>query len=299
MKKLLILLNFIVFFINASAQLAPVGTKWVYETMSYDIPRYYYSKFEATIIRDTIIDSTTYSVINSYFNNKFYYTKENNKIFYNKNGEKLLFFDFDIKKGDTLLVDYSVENYLIKKHPIYIKNIFYIKDTINNDSLKAVICIANRIHPSEGIAEILIVEKILTHYHGYNNNYGYYQSLRSYPFNSDLLGLQTFESSIGFKCYTEPNGYNFKTVNDCSKVGLKNIEQTFFEIYPNPVSDFLYLKNAKLPIENISIYNILGVMIYSKSYSESAIDLQNFPSGVYFIEVKSNNEFYRQKIIKE
>lgn len=287
------------FFINASAQLAPVGTKWTYLSMVYDMPKTYYSKFEATIIRDTIIDSTTYSVINSYFNNKFYYTKENNKIFYNKNGEKLLFFDFDVKKGDTLLVDYSVENYLIKKHPIYIKNIFYIKDTINNDSLKAVICIANRLASGESNAEILIVEKILTHYFDYNNSNEFYQRLRSYPFNLDLLGNREFESNVIFKCYIEPNGYNFKLVDDCNKVGLKNIAPTFFEIYPNPVSDFLYIKNAKLTIENISIYNLLGVLIYSKCYSESAIDLQNIPSGVYLIEVKSNNEFYRQKILKE
>ena len=122
--------------------------------------------------------------------------------------------------------------------------------------------------------------------------------MRNEPFDCDLIGSPPFEGGTSFKCYSEPNGYNFKLVDDCNKVGLKNIEPTFFEIYPNPVSDFLYIKNAKQPIENISIYNILGVMIYSKSYYESSIDFQNFPPGVYFIEVKSNNEFYRQKLLR-
>ena len=297
MKKLLILLTFFVFGLNAIAQLAPIGTKWTYESMVYDMPKTYYRKMEFKVEGDTIINGTTYSVINGF--SKAFYTKENSKIFYTINGEKLLFFDFDVKKGDTLLVDFCIGSSLVKKHPIYIRNVFYTKDTITNDSLKAIICVANRSTTGESIAEFLVVEKILTHYYDYNNRNGYYQRLMSYPFNYNLLGDQEFESNVIFKCYSEPTGFSFKVVNDCNKVGLKNIEPTFFEIYPNPVSDFLYIKNAKLPIENISIYNLLGVLIYSKSYSESAIDFQNFLSGVYFIEVKSNNESYRQKIVKE
>ncbi len=135
----------------------------------------------------------------------------------------------------------------------------------------------------------LIAEKILTHLNGTKNQ----------PFDCDLIGSSPFEGGTNFKCYTEPNGFNFKLVNDCNKVGVKNIGQTFFEIYPNPVTNFLYIKNPKTPIESISIYNLLGVLVYNKSYYESAIDLQNIPSGVYFIEVKSNNEFYRKRIIKE
>jgi len=303
MKKLLILLNFIVFFINASAQLAPVGTKWVYLNTSYDIPRYYYSKFVATILRDTIIDKTTYSVINTFYNNQSYYTKENNKIFYNKNGEKLLFFDFDVNKGDTLLIDYNgrfnSKDTIIRKYPVLINGVFYIKDSINNDSLKVVSFSAKRYGFENNIAKIAVIEKILTHFLQMYPSPFYNDILNNAPFDNNVLGTPQFESNTIFQCYSEPNGYNFKLVDDCNKVGLKNIEQTFFEIYPNPVSDFLYIKNAKLPIENISIYNLIGVLIYSKSYSESAIDFQNFLSGVYFIEVKSNNESYRQKIVKE
>lgn len=297
MKKLLALFTLLMLGLNAFAQLAPVGTKWTYESMVYDMPKTYYGKMEFKVEGDTIINGTTYSVINGF--GKAFYTKENNKIFYNKNGEKLLFFDFDVKRGDTLLVDYIIGNNTIQKHTIYISNVFYIKDTITNDSLKAIICVANRLNPSEGTAEILIVEKILTHYFDFDYRNGFYQRLRSFPFNLDLLGNREFESNVIFKCYTEPNGFNFKLVNDCNKVGVKNIEQTLFEIYPNPVTNYLFIKNTKLPIESISIYNLLGVLVYHKSYNESVIDLQNIPSGVYFIEVKSNNEFYRQKIIKQ
>lgn len=295
MKKLLILLNFIVFFINASAQLAPVGTKWVYEYTEFDLNYSRFEKIEATVLKDTLIDSTTYSLIycKGNYSNTFY-TKENYKIFYYNKGEKLLFFDFDKKVGDSLYIDYTIPNgtsyTLIKKFPIYIKKIEYIKTALN-DSLKLFIC--SYINMNGYVISFNVLEKILTNYAWGN------LALKTRPLNYDLIGGPYFEGGIIFKCYSEPNGFNFKVVDDCNKVGLKNIEPTFLEIYPNPVSDFLYIKNVKLPIENISIYNLLGVLIYSKIHNESSIDFQNFPSGVYLIEVKSNNEFYRQKFIKE
>ncbi len=297
MKKLLILLIYIVFVINVYSQLAPVGTKWTYESMVYDMPKTYYRKMEFKVEGDTIINGTTYSVINGF--SKAFYTKENSKIFYTINGEKLLFFDFDVKIGDTLLVDYSIGSSLVKKHPVCIRNVFFIKDTITNDSLKAIICVANRSTTGESIAEFLVVEKILTHYCDYDYRNGFYQRLMSYPFNYNLLGNREFESNVIFKCYSEQTGFNFKLVDDCNKVGVKNVEQTIFEIYPNPVTNFLYIKNSKTPIESISIYNVFGALVYHKNQIESAIDLHNIPTGIYFIEVKSNSEFYKQKIIKE
>ncbi|MFA9214787.1 MAG: T9SS type A sorting domain-containing protein [Candidatus Methylacidiphilales bacterium] len=296
MKKLLILLNLIMFFINASAQLAPVGTKWVYLNTSYELGKEYYYKFESTVLGDTVINNTIYSIIQSTYKNKTFYTKENNKIFYNYKGEKLLLFDFDVKEGDTLLVDYygtfNTTDTLIKKHPLFINEVFYLKDTINNDSLKAVTFTGKRFGFTFNPRRLTIIEKILTHYK-------FNELLNNPPFNNSILGTPQFESNITFKCYTEPNGFNFKLVDDCNKVGVKNVEQIIFEIYPNPVTDFLYFKNTKTPIENISIYNVFGELVYKKNHIESVIDLQNIPTGIYFIEVKSNNEFYRQKIIKE
>jgi len=296
MKKLLVLFTLFMLGLNASAQLAPVGTKWVYLNTSYEPGKEYYYKFETTVLGDTVINNTIYSIILSTYKNKTFYTKENNKIFYNYKGEKLLFFDFDVKEGDTLLVDYygtfNTTDTLIKKHPLFINEVFYLKDSINNDSLKVISFTGKRFGFTFNPRRLTIIEKILTHYK-------FNELLNNPPFNNSILGTPQFESNITFKCYTEPNGYNFKLIIDCNKVGVKNIEETLLEIYPNPIIDYLHIKNTKQPIESISIYNLLGVLVYNKSYNESSIDLQNIPSGVYFIEVKSNNEFYRKRIIKE
>jgi transcription-repair coupling factor (superfamily II helicase) len=79
MKKLFVLFTLFMLGLNASAQLAPVGTKWVYETLEGDITEAHYGREEKTIIKDTLIDGTIYSQIEESF-----YTKENSKIYYYK-----------------------------------------------------------------------------------------------------------------------------------------------------------------------------------------------------------------------
>ncbi len=260
MKKLITSLIFFVCCLNAYSQLAPVGTKWIYETLDLDINKSYYVREEIIVLKDTLIDGTNYSQIKESF-----YTKENSKIYYYKNGEKLLFFDFDVKVGDSIFIDhfstYNSEEILTKKYPIYINKISYIK-TSSNDSLKVVEFKFNpRINRNYSTG--LIVEKILTHLNG----------LRNGPFDNDLIGSPQFEGGISFKCYSEPTGFNFKLVDDCNKVGVKNVEKTLFEIYPNPVTDFLYFKSTKKTIENISIYNVFGELVYHNNHVESAINL--------------------------
>ena len=53
------------------------------------------------------------------------------------------------------------------------------------------------------------------------------------------------------------------------------------EIYPNPVDDKLYI-NSRDNIEEIEIYNLLGVKLYSEVISqgnENMIDMSGFESG--------------------
>lgn len=60
--------------------------------------------------------------------------------------------------------------------------------------------------------------------------------------------------------------------------------QPSLEVYPNPVSDILYLKN--LPCERVgySIFNVLGQKVSSGS-SSGTISVSGLEKGVYFLEV--------------
>jgi len=139
MKRILffiLLLNIISVFI-AKAQLAPVGTKWTYLTADYsglDPTKPYYQVMKNAIISDTLIDSTVYSVISPY---KYFWTNESNKIFYYYKSKKRLFFDFNVKAQDTLLIDLLLANAnhdTIIPFRIQIESVYYGK-TQHNDSL--------------------------------------------------------------------------------------------------------------------------------------------------------------------
>ena len=81
-------------------------------------------------------------------------------------------------------------------------------------------------------------------------------------------------------------------------VGINDLDdQEKVSIYPNPVSNLLYIENA--PGE-LCIYNHIGQLIYSFEDNEShkAINVSEFPNGIYIIEIKSpNGEVSRQKFI--
>lgn len=73
--------------------------------------------------------------------------------------------------------------------------------------------------------------------------------------------------------------------------------EVFLTVYPNPTSDRLYLQSSE-EIQSFEIYDIHGLLVAQGLY-EGAIDIQNHPSGIYFIEAKSANGIYRSKIIKQ
>jgi len=68
-------------------------------------------------------------------------------------------------------------------------------------------------------------------------------------------------------------------------------------IYPNPVSDYLFVESNNA-IENITIIDMLGKTIFKDENINSKIlkiDISNFESGIYFIKV--NNNIYSEKLI--
>ena len=73
------------------------------------------------------------------------------------------------------------------------------------------------------------------------------------------------------------------------------------KIYPNPVNDNIYVNlNNGSHIDNINIYDVTGKMIMMNSYNDlTNLNLKTLKSGIYFIEIKSNNKLITRKIIKK
>jgi hypothetical protein len=74
------------------------------------------------------------------------------------------------------------------------------------------------------------------------------------------------------------------------------------EMYPNPVSDFLFLETAGLEIENIQVYDFTGkalTMQINRMNDGVFFNFADYPSGMYFLKVDLKDEKYLRKIIKQ
>jgi hypothetical protein len=76
--------------------------------------------------------------------------------------------------------------------------------------------------------------------------------------------------------------------------------KTFVSLSPNPVSDILKLKIAKGNISNIKIWSVNGQLYdtYTLNNQQFEIDLSNYETGLYILQIQTNSELVYKKIIK-
>ena len=88
-------------------------------------------------------------------------------------------------------------------------------------------------------------------------------------------------------------------VYDLSAVlSTESFKQNYFSFYPNPVKEVLHINiNIGLELKQVNIYNSLGQYLYSAK--TTIIDTNTLKSGIYFIEIITNQGKSAKKIIKE
>lgn len=91
-------------------------------------------------------------------------------------------------------------------------------------------------------------------------------------FSSDGDTL-TIDISIG------SGWWRYIMVKDVS-IGIFETSNHIVKIYPNPVSDVIYLENA-YNYEDVSIYTIMGKLIYHSDQVGNSIDIVKFAPGTY------------------
>lgn len=69
------------------------------------------------------------------------------------------------------------------------------------------------------------------------------------------------------------------------------------KLYPNPVNDRLFIKSTE-QIESVTIYNINGQLIKRTNETINGVDVSVLSSGLYMIEIKTNNNTINQKFLK-
>ncbi|MHC0439760.1 pectate lyase family protein [Flavobacterium sp. 3-210] len=70
-------------------------------------------------------------------------------------------------------------------------------------------------------------------------------------------------------------------------------------LYPNPVSDMLYISKSTQTIEQVFIYNMSGTLVKSAGKNAESIDLSTLISGTYLVKVNTSDGSFNQTILKK
>jgi hypothetical protein len=73
-------------------------------------------------------------------------------------------------------------------------------------------------------------------------------------------------------------------------------------VYPNPVSDKIFINSSKNEIKYYQIFDMQGRFVASEKVNnlkDFSIDMVALISGVYFIELNSEDSISRHKIVKK
>lgn len=83
------------------------------------------------------------------------------------------------------------------------------------------------------------------------------------------------------------------------QISTEEVPQIF--IYPNPTSSLVTIECKDL--KQVSVFDLEGKKILTKvNIDESdkvSVNLENYPSGVYLIEVRTSDGVKTQKVIKD
>lgn len=66
-------------------------------------------------------------------------------------------------------------------------------------------------------------------------------------------------------------------------------EPQLIEVYPNPVAQFLFIKNTKLDQQTYSIWDVNGKIIDTGTLTHPQIDVAHLANGTYFLKILPNS----------
>ncbi len=127
----------------------------------------------------------------------------------------------------------------------------------------------------------------------------------------DLTSLGKADSLVFYLHSSDANQFGINTpgyfcidniITSGGTIPVNNIkEEQSIELFPNPTSDLINLKNST-PIETrYALYDIFGKQILSQEYysNQTQIDIGNLATGTYILEIQNESVNERRIVIKQ
>lgn len=87
---------------------------------------------------------------------------------------------------------------------------------------------------------------------------------------------------------------------NCNILSTNHIDLRLITIHPNPTSNMLNLANAEnITIESLKVIDVTGKILLQQTGNTTQLDVQQLPTGMYFLEVAASAAKQHYKFIKE
>jgi hypothetical protein len=83
-------------------------------------------------------------------------------------------------------------------------------------------------------------------------------------------------------------------------VGVEGFENGSVNLNPNPTIGIFQLSSEKI-IQRISIFSLVGELLHRQTVNEKqlSVNLNNYPTGLYFVELYIENKRILKKVVKK
>uniref|UniRef100_UPI00262D52B8 T9SS type A sorting domain-containing protein n=1 Tax=uncultured Empedobacter sp. TaxID=410844 RepID=UPI00262D52B8 len=88
---------------------------------------------------------------------------------------------------------------------------------------------------------------------------------------------------------------------NCNTLGLADINNLEFKIFPNPTTDFVNI-TTKENIVSYQVYDMNGKLLVGKNKldkKEIKINLESYPKGIYLLNIQTDKRSYTQKVTRK
>lgn len=175
-------------------------------------------------------------------------------------------------------------------------------NSINNSGTR----IYDYINNNRTLLAINEVTKYNIHTKEYEYDYLAYSPNKYYLYEGIGDGYDFFRSTFdhidppfsGLYAFSSDNGTTFYTSNN-QLLGSKDIYvNSNYSIVNNPSKDLIQLNTIE-GINSIKVVNILGQIIFEQMKDFEKINIENLPSGIYYLVIEDNISISKLKLIKK
>jgi len=90
------------------------------------------------------------------------------------------------------------------------------------------------------------------------------------------------------------------TISEFVSTSNEQFVKNNFEIFPNPTQDFFWVKNLNLSAVEIQLFDLFGKKVFEKEVvGDIEISVEQFPKGVYFLQLKNEDGWDVRRIVVE